>query len=212
MPRDDWEHRAEDYERRVFEVVGRECLETALDAVRSERNVGRAADVGCGTGLFTRPLAHRARQVTAIDSSEAMLDSARRKLNDMGNVQWVRASCLRTGLPSGELDTVLMANVLQMVRDRAGALAEASRILRPGGRLILLSWTASGMSLRDKVTMMWRYLRHMGLPPRGARNLDPDEARRLVESSGLVVDSLELLCSRVKCMHLRAHKPDTDTD
>jgi ubiquinone/menaquinone biosynthesis C-methylase UbiE len=211
MDRDIWRHKAEDYERRLWYVVGPKCLEAALNAVSKEPKPGRAADFGCGTGLFTRPLALNAEHVVALDTSRAMLESASRKLKDLGNVQWVNASVLNTGLPSAELDTVLIANVLQVIKDRDRAMAEAARVLRPGGRLVLLAWTATGMGLWDRVTMVWRYLKSMGLPPSGAANVSPEEARQLVERSGFVVDGLEMLGSRVKCIHMRAHRPEENS-
>jgi ubiquinone/menaquinone biosynthesis C-methylase UbiE len=136
-----------------------------------------------------------------------MLESARRKLTDLNNVQFVHASCLHTGLEDATLDTVLMANVLQMVSDRHAALAEASRVLRPGGRLLILAWTATGMSLWGRFKMMWHYLRQMGLPPRGARNLSPDQAQELTQANGFDVDEMKMLGRNVKCMFMRAHKP-----
>jgi ubiquinone/menaquinone biosynthesis C-methylase UbiE len=210
MTTDYWNSKADDYERRLWEVVGRDDLKTALDAVQSIEERGRAADFGCGTGLFTRYLARGADEVFALDTSEAMLESARRKLNDVDNVQWLQASCLQTGLPDESMDTVLMANVLQLVEDRDRAVAEAARVLRPNGELVVLAWTGTGMSLWNRLTMMWRYLRHIGFPPPGARNLSPEQARSLAESNGFIVEDLELVGSRVKCLHMTARKPSPD--
>jgi ubiquinone/menaquinone biosynthesis C-methylase UbiE len=208
---DHWDQKADDYERRLWSVVGRKGLLAAIRAVEAEDEPGRAGDFGCGTGLFTRHLARRAEHVVALDTSDAMLDSARHKLADLDNIQFLKASCLSTGLPTDSLDTVLMANLLQAVRERDMALAEAARVLRPGGRLIVLAWTASGMKLWNKIAMMWRYLREFGLPPRGSGNVSPEEARALAENNGFDVECCDLLGTQVKCLHLRAKLSGAET-
>jgi ArsR family transcriptional regulator len=96
------------------------------------------ADLGCGTGQTSAVLAPYVARVTAVDESSAMLNAARKRLGDLGNVE------LRTGrledLPvdDASADVAVLSLVLHFVVDPAAVLAESARILRPGGRLLLV--------------------------------------------------------------------------
>jgi len=95
-------------------------------------------DLGCGTGQISESLAPFVRRVVAVDSSPAMLGAARGRLAATGNVE-VRAGELES-LPvdDGELDAALLFLVLHYVAEPAAALAEACRVLRPGGVLLVV--------------------------------------------------------------------------
>jgi ArsR family transcriptional regulator len=95
-------------------------------------------DLGCGTGQISESLAPFVRRVVAVDSSPAMLGTARGRLGAVANVE-VRAGELES-LPvdEGELDAALLFLVLHYVAEPAAALAEARRVLRPGGVLLVV--------------------------------------------------------------------------
>ncbi len=95
-------------------------------------------DLGCGTGQISESLAPFVRRVVAVDSSPAMLGAARGRLGATASVE-VRAGELES-LPvdDGELDAALLFLVLHYVAEPAAALAEARRVLRPGGVLLVV--------------------------------------------------------------------------
>ncbi|HYJ78314.1 MAG TPA: metalloregulator ArsR/SmtB family transcription factor [Longimicrobiaceae bacterium] len=95
-------------------------------------------DLGCGTGQVSESLAPFVRRVVAVDSSPAMLEAARRRLAGHPAVE-VRAGELEA-LPvdDGELDAALLFLVLHYVAEPEAALAEARRVLKPGGRLLVV--------------------------------------------------------------------------
>jgi SAM-dependent methyltransferase len=96
------------------------------------------ADLGCGTGRTAEVLAPFVRRVTAIDASEEMLVAARARLAPYLNVD-VRHGTLETlPLQRGTVDAASMILVLHHVGDPGAVLSEAARILRPGGRLIVV--------------------------------------------------------------------------
>jgi ArsR family transcriptional regulator len=98
------------------------------------------ADIGCGEGYLTLETARWARRVIGIDRSSEVLArakalAARRRV---GNVTWKKGDLLRIPLGDGTVDVALLSQTLHHTPDAAGGLAEAVRILRPGGRLLVL--------------------------------------------------------------------------
>jgi SAM-dependent methyltransferase len=91
---------------------------------------GRVVDVGCGTGRWTARL-----PAIGVDASPAMLAVAARKNGLRGRLAVGDASALP--IASGAADLVLCALTFGHIRDRAGAMREFARVLRPGGTLIL---------------------------------------------------------------------------
>ncbi|MFE0647032.1 methyltransferase domain-containing protein [Streptomyces sp. NPDC059534] len=96
---------------------------------------GAAVDVGCGTGRAVAELADRGARATGVDISEAMLAEARRRRPD-GDFRRAGADGLPFG--DGELDAYRADKVFHELDDPAGALAEAHRVLAPGGRALLV--------------------------------------------------------------------------
>lgn len=94
-------------------------------------------DLGCGTGRHALRLAAAGARVTAVDFSEGMLQEARRKPGADAVRFLVRD--LHEALPfaSGTFDLVVSGLVLEHLRELRGPLAEARRVLRPGGRAIV---------------------------------------------------------------------------
>jgi ArsR family transcriptional regulator len=98
------------------------------------------ADLGCGEGYLTMEAARWARRVTAIDRSAAVLAraqamAARRKVT---NVTWKRGELEKLPLADASVDVALLSQALHHATDPAAAVAEARRVLRPGGRLLVL--------------------------------------------------------------------------
>ena len=98
-------------------------------------------EVGCGTGRLTLPLsAITAAHVMGVDSEARMLEVARSKDAD-GRVEWVRGSAYRVPVDDGAASLVMMAMVVHLLRQRVRGFSEARRILRPGGRLGIWTFT-----------------------------------------------------------------------
>jgi ArsR family transcriptional regulator len=114
-------------------------------------------DLGCGTGRLAEVVAPFVRRVVAVDSSPAMLEAARGRLAGACNVE-VRAGELEAlPLADGELDAAVLSLVLNYVAEPDAALAEAARVLRPGGRLVLVDMTPHDRAdLRDGMGQLWQ--------------------------------------------------------
>jgi ubiquinone/menaquinone biosynthesis C-methylase UbiE len=108
------------------------------------RIAGAALDVGCGDGMFAMRLAERFSEVVAIDRDAAQIALASARCANQSNVNVVKADFLACGLPAEHFDLVTALAAFHHVPFDEGA-AEASRLLKPGGRLVVLGvWTDSG--------------------------------------------------------------------
>ncbi len=115
------------------------------------------ADLGCGTGAITQSLAPFVERVIAVDESGAMLAAAKKRLHGLGNVD-VRTGRLEAlPLADEEVDVALLFLVLHYVTDPARVISEAVRVLKPGGRLLVLDMMPHGrQDLRQAMGHQWQ--------------------------------------------------------
>jgi ArsR family transcriptional regulator len=98
------------------------------------------ADLGAGDGNFSFLLATRAKRVIAVDSSEKMLEVAREQAarNGVGNIEFLQGDMEELPIESGTVELAFFSQSLHHALHPARALAEAFRILSPGGRIVVL--------------------------------------------------------------------------
>jgi ArsR family transcriptional regulator len=116
------------------------AVEDALLGLLPPAGLGRVLDIGTGTGRLLEVLAPRVSAGLGIDASRAMLALARSRLARPGLTHCaVRlADMYRLPLADAGFDLVVLQMVLHYAEDPAAALAEAARVLRPGGRLLVV--------------------------------------------------------------------------
>ena len=95
-------------------------------------------DLGCGTGQLTYTVAPYVERVVAVDASPDMMDAARHRLNGMTNVELRQGDLEALPIQAEELHAAMMSLVLHYSPDPARALAEVARVLRPGGRVLVV--------------------------------------------------------------------------
>jgi ArsR family transcriptional regulator len=100
----------------------------------------RVADLGCGEGYLTIEAARWASRVVAVDRSAAVLDRARAlaRRRRVSNVVWKLGELERLPIKEGSVDVALLSQALHHASRPEAAIAEAVRILAPGGRLLIL--------------------------------------------------------------------------
>lgn len=123
------------WDRVRAELFGRDShLRPLLGLLDPDWVVG---DLGCGTGQVSEVLAPFVGQVVAVDSSTEMLQAARARLRGQANVTLRRGALERLPLEADELHAAVLILVLHHTADPARVLAEAVRVVRPGGRLVI---------------------------------------------------------------------------
>lgn len=119
------------------------AVETALLSLVPDA-AGRLLDIGTGTGRVLELLAPRVSQGLGVDASKTMLALARARLGRaaLSHCTVRLADMYRLPLADGSFDTAVLQMVLHYAEDPAGVLTEAARVLRPGGRLIVIDLAA----------------------------------------------------------------------
>ena len=104
------------------------------------------ADLGCGEGYLTIEAARWARRVTAIDRSPDVLTRGKQLARRRGvkNITWKRGELQKVPIDDASMDVVLLSQALHHADEPCAALKEAHRILRPGGRVLLLDLREHG--------------------------------------------------------------------
>ena len=137
--RTEYDRLAASYDRRWQPYI-EATLNAVLEAVEFQGDEA-VLDVPCGTGELLQRLIAKWPDlcITGVDLSTGMLAQAKAK-DQANRVRWVEADVAELPLPDQSFDCVICANSFHYFRTPNGALAEMRRVLRPGGRLILVDW------------------------------------------------------------------------
>ena len=131
-----WSRCAPDYDR-GFAVLTGEAVGSLLDAAGVAQG-SRVLDLGTGTGTTAAAARDRGATVVGVDFSDAMLAEARRTVTD---VTFQSASVEALPLDDGGFDAVVANGVLHHLARPVESLAEAHRVLSPGGRVACTVWS-----------------------------------------------------------------------
>jgi SAM-dependent methyltransferase len=132
-------------------------------------------DIGCGDGYLAVEAARWARHVTGVDRSDDVLERAKTLAakRHVTNVEWRKGDLSRLPLRDASHDVALLSQALHHASDPERAIAEAVRVLRPSGRLLLMDLKA-----HDQAWVRSRFGdRHLGFTT--------DQLRDFLEGAGL---------------------------
>ena len=131
------DHGAADEDRQIVPGRSWAAWARALGHLLPELEI---ADLGCGEGYLTIEASRFAKRVIAVDRSETVLDKARQtaKRRRVKNIEWTRGEIENLPIENASVDVALLSQALHHAADPNRALAEAVRIVRPGGRVLLL--------------------------------------------------------------------------
>ncbi|MEG3124625.1 ArsR/SmtB family transcription factor [Sphingomonas sp. GB1N7] len=124
--------------------VAEEQVEAAISDILGEAPIGRLIDIGTGTGRMLELFAGRAKHALGIDRSSEMLRLARAKLSEQGlaNAELRQADLYALPLGDDEADAAIIHHVLHFAQQPGAAIAEAARVLSPGGRLLIADFAS----------------------------------------------------------------------
>ncbi len=170
--------RAENWDRLRSLYVDEAKVETALLSLFDGRSVSKLLDIGTGTGRILQLLAPHIGYGLGIDQSTEMLTVARANLDrtSLRNCQVRQGDMYHLALDASSFDAVVLHHVLHFADDPAAALVEASRVLRPGGRLVIIDFA------RHEQEHLRRDHAHRRL------GFDNDEMRVWFETAGLTFE------------------------
>ena len=153
--------------------------------------LGDVLDVGAGDGGAAAALAPYAKSLTCVDLSARMIEAASARLAKFPSARAVVADVHALPFAPHSFDSVLLFHTLTYAAEPARALAECARVLRPGGRLVLLCLDRHG---QEEFTARYGE-RHPGF--------SPDDVRALVSATGLTVKTCHVASRESKKPHLQ---------
>lgn len=161
---------AREWDKLRGELYGDDFVRAAMLALLPSRYV--VADLGCGTGQIAAELAAVAGRVIAVDNSPAMLRAARKRTAELANIDLRRGDLAALPIDDGACDAAMLLLALTYVADPPAVLAEARRILKPAGKVVVVD-----LLPHDRED----FQRHMGQQCRG---FALDEIKEVLASAG----------------------------
>lgn len=201
-----WEQFARTFEDSNNYVVGIKDIQTVKSELRLLSDTGNVLELGCGNGTYTECFIESASRIVATDISEEMILVTRDRFESQETVQVEKADCFNLQYQDSSFDTVFMANLLHVIPTPEVALSECFRVLKSGGKLIVVSFTLHGMSFFNKIMLKYRYMRKYGVKSSSAIIITPQLAEKMTKSLGFQAITTELLGSNVKAVFLTAKK------
>lgn len=134
------------------------------------------ADFGAGSGAYAFALSRRVGprgMIYAVDIQKELLSKIKNEGNRLGleNIQVIWGDVEKPGgtkLGDASLDGILLSNILYQVSDKKAVMEEAKRVLKSGGKVFLIEWSAS----------------HGGLGPKPEDVFPKEEAKKLFGTAG----------------------------
>ena len=163
-------------------------VEAALLAAAGPGRIRRLIDLGSGSGRMLTLFGPKAESAIGLDLSQQMLNIARAHVADAGLAQTElrHGDIFSTRLPDGEADLVVVHQVLHYLSDPAAAVAEAARLVAPGGRLVIADFAPHRLEFLRELHQhrrlgfadeeMRRWLKAAGLTKAGLKSLPPAQA------------------------------------
>lgn len=156
----------------------------------------KVLDCGAGTGELSLAASDNADSVLCTDLSKNMLKQAQRKARALGadNIEFAARNIFDLQEPDDTYDVVIAGNVLHLLTNPQGAVKEMYRVLKPGGRLLLPTFTN-----KNSTRLLIGIYKKLGFDP--AANYSPSEYKKMLEDCGLGRVRTKLIKGLVPCCY-----------
>jgi ubiquinone/menaquinone biosynthesis C-methylase UbiE len=207
MEHEYWDDRSQTFDRDNPYIVGA-GLNDEIKAWLQQQfaRTETVLELGSGTGIFSEAIAPIVKHLTATDASEPMLQQARAKLGQYGNIKFQKEDASHTSFGEASFDAVFMVNLLHIVQTPALILKECRRVVKSDGKVVVVDITLRGAPLLEKIGMVIRYVTRWGLPPASNRNMSLDELAGLMQEAGFLVKDRILIGTGIKAACLTGYK------
>lgn len=156
----------------------------------------KVLDCGAGTGELSLAASDKAESVLCTDLSKNMLKQAQRKARALGadNIEFAARNIFDLQDPDDTYDVVIAGNVLHLLTNPQGAVKEMYRVLKPGGRLLLPTFTN-----KNSTRLLIGIYKKLGFDP--ATNYSPSEYKKMLGDCGLGRVRTKLIKGLVPCCY-----------
>ena len=153
-------------------------------------------DCGAGTGELSLAASDNADSVLCTDMSKNMLKQAQRKARALGadNIEFAARNIFDLQDPNDTYDVVIAGNVLHLLTNPQGAVKEMYRVLKPGGKLLLPTFTN-----KNSARLLIGIYKKLGFDP--AANYSPSEYKKMLGDCGLGRVRTKLIKGLVPCCY-----------
>jgi ubiquinone/menaquinone biosynthesis C-methylase UbiE len=143
-----WDRRAahfdEDFGHSIRTAAERAAWDRILDLILPAGDALEALDIGCGTGVLSLELAFRGHRVTGVDFAPSMIAQARKKAAErQTTIRYEEADAEQLPFAAASFDMAVSRHLLWTLPHPERAMDEWIRVLRPGGRLIIVDSQAN---------------------------------------------------------------------
>ena len=167
--------------------------------VQTERLVpvgAKVLDCAAGTGELSLAAAKKAESVVCTDLSEKMLKNARRKAGFFGaeNITFETRNIFDLKDPDETYNIVIAGNVLHLLKNPEGAVKELWRVLKPGGKLLLPTFTT-----KNRGKLLIKLYKAIGFDPEASYS--PSEYKKMLEGCGIGKVYTKLIKGTIPCCY-----------
>ena len=201
-----WSRFSETYDENQAYAVGQEFIGEIDKELNRLPDLGHTVELGCGTGIFTDLIIPKTMHLVATDLSNELLALARKRLSNNPKVMFQKENCMATSFASGVFDSAFMANLIHVVEHPDQVLQECHRVLRKGGKLIIVTYTNVGMHLLDKIKLGLRFFKVWGKPPKHTHIFSPESLADLMQDAGFTIEEAMLIGNRSKAVFVVGKK------
>ncbi len=203
----DWKNLAENFNNLRRLVTGDEIDKSIKFELSQLKCLGNLLEFGCGNGDYTKSLVENSVSILASDILEDMVRVATEELKNFTNVKVQQMDCYDADLEPMSYDTIFMGNLIHVVSKPDVVIAEAHRILKDKGKLIIVSFTKDGLTLEEIKQLKSRYIKYLGQPPESGTSFSLDTLTNFITANNFEVCEAKLLGEKMsKAIFLIAQK------